>query len=66
MKLKLHHVNLCSTDLGAMDKFYREVLDMETVTGAVRVAPEGSICRPAETPAFSRPCARSWGPTAGF
>src|ERR1700754_1334124 len=30
MKLKLHHVNLCSTDLGAMDKFYREVLDMET------------------------------------
>ena len=30
MKLKLHHVNLCSTDLPAMDKFYREVLDMET------------------------------------
>ena len=30
MKLKLHHVNLCSTNLPAMDEFYREVLDMET------------------------------------
>jgi glyoxylase I family protein len=30
MKLKLHHVNLCSTNLPAMDTFYREVLDMET------------------------------------
>ena len=30
MKLKLHHVNLCSTNLAAMDEFYREVLDMET------------------------------------
>jgi catechol 2,3-dioxygenase-like lactoylglutathione lyase family enzyme len=29
MKLKLHHVNLCSTDVAAMDTFYREVLDME-------------------------------------
>jgi catechol 2,3-dioxygenase-like lactoylglutathione lyase family enzyme len=30
MKLKLHHVNLCSTDVPAMDAFYRDVLDMET------------------------------------
>ena len=30
MKLKLHHVNLCSTDVAAMDTFYRNVLDMET------------------------------------
>jgi catechol 2,3-dioxygenase-like lactoylglutathione lyase family enzyme len=30
MKLKLHHVNLCSTNLPAMDAFYRDVLDMET------------------------------------
>ena len=30
MKLKLHHVNLCSTDVAAMDAFYRDVLDMET------------------------------------
>ena len=29
MKLKLHHVNLVSTDVSAMDTFYREVLDME-------------------------------------
>ena len=36
MKLKLHHVNLCSTNLPAMDKFYREVLDM---------APEPSMAR---------------------
>ena len=30
MKLKLHHVNLCSTNVAAMDEFYRDVLDMET------------------------------------
>jgi catechol 2,3-dioxygenase-like lactoylglutathione lyase family enzyme len=30
MKLKLHHVNLCSANLPAMDTFYRDVLDMET------------------------------------
>jgi catechol 2,3-dioxygenase-like lactoylglutathione lyase family enzyme len=29
MKLKLHHVNLVSTDVAAMDTFYRNVLDME-------------------------------------
>ena len=29
MKIKLHHVNLCSTNVGAMDEFYRGVLDME-------------------------------------
>jgi catechol 2,3-dioxygenase-like lactoylglutathione lyase family enzyme len=29
MKLKLHHVNLCSTDVPALDAFYRDVLDME-------------------------------------
>lgn len=30
MKLKLHHLNLTTTKVGAMDEFYREVLDMET------------------------------------
>ena len=30
MKLKLHHVNLCSTNVAAMDTFYRDVLEMET------------------------------------
>ena len=27
MKLTLHHINLCSTDVPAMDAFYRSVLD---------------------------------------
>jgi catechol 2,3-dioxygenase-like lactoylglutathione lyase family enzyme len=30
MKLKLHHVNLCTTDVPAMDEFYRSVLGLET------------------------------------
>ena len=29
MKIKLHHVNLCSSNVPAMDAFYRSVLDME-------------------------------------
>jgi glyoxylase I family protein len=29
MKLKLHHINLCTTDVPAMDAFYRSVLDLE-------------------------------------
>ena len=29
MKIKLHHVNFCSTDVPAMDEFYRTVLDLE-------------------------------------
>lgn len=28
MKLKLHHVNLCSTNVPEMDRFYREVLKL--------------------------------------
>lgn len=27
MKLRLHHVNLCSTNVAAMDDFYRNILD---------------------------------------
>jgi len=30
MKLKLHHVNLCTTDVPGMDEFYRSVLGLET------------------------------------
>ena len=30
MKIKLHHVNFCSTNVPAMDEFYRTVLDLET------------------------------------
>jgi glyoxylase I family protein len=29
MKIKLHHVNLCSTNVPALDEFYRSVLDMQ-------------------------------------
>ena len=31
MKLKLHHVNFATTDVAAMDKFYRDVLEMQTI-----------------------------------
>ena len=30
MRIKLHHVNLCTEDVPAMDAFYRDVLDMRT------------------------------------
>src|SRR5690349_3295757 len=28
MRIKLHHVNLCTRDVAAMDAFYRDVLDL--------------------------------------
>ena len=28
MKLRLHHINFCSTNVPAMDEFYRSVLDL--------------------------------------
>jgi catechol 2,3-dioxygenase-like lactoylglutathione lyase family enzyme len=39
MRIKLHHVNLCSTNVPAMDAFYRTLLDLEPEPGlnAVRV-----------------------------
>ena len=33
MRIKLHHVNLCSTDVPAMDAFYRTVLGLEPEPG---------------------------------
>jgi catechol 2,3-dioxygenase-like lactoylglutathione lyase family enzyme len=36
MKIKLHHINLCTTDVRALDEFYRDVLDLE---------PESSLSR---------------------
>src|SRR2546423_14010913 len=36
MKLKLHHVNLCTTDVPAMDEFYRAVLDMQVEPAMAR------------------------------
>lgn len=30
MKLKLHHINLCSTNVPALNNFYREVLDLQS------------------------------------
>ena len=43
MKLKLHHVNFATTDVPAMDAFYRDVLDMQTIPnmGANRKRNEG-------------------------
>jgi glyoxylase I family protein len=43
MKIKLHHVNFCSTDVPAMEVFYRSVLDLEPEPslGAARVTAAG-------------------------
>ena len=43
MKLKLHHVNLSTVDVGAMDRFYRDVLDLQPEPGmaALRVKQQG-------------------------
>jgi glyoxylase I family protein len=43
MKLTLHHINLCSTDVPAMDEFYRSVLGLAPEPGmnASRVTSEG-------------------------
>jgi glyoxylase I family protein len=43
VKLKLHHINFCSTDVPAMDAFYRDVLDLaaEPSLNANRKADEG-------------------------
>ena len=43
MNLKLHHVNLCSTNVPAMDDFYRSVLGMqpEPSMGASRITDQG-------------------------
>lgn len=36
MKLKLHHINFATTNVAAMDRFYRDVLDMQTIPGMGR------------------------------
>lgn len=43
MKIQLHHLNLCTTNVGAMDKFYREVLDLKPEPGrnANRITGQG-------------------------
>jgi catechol 2,3-dioxygenase-like lactoylglutathione lyase family enzyme len=43
MKIKLHHVNLCTTNVPAMDEFYRSVLDLEPepTLAAVRDTAQG-------------------------
>jgi glyoxylase I family protein len=44
MKLTLHHINLCSANVPAMDEFYRSVLDM---------APEPSMQAMRDTRGYS-------------
>ncbi len=43
MNLKLHHINLCSTQVAAMDEFYRAVLGLrpEPSMSATRVTDQG-------------------------
>ena len=43
MQLKLHHVNLCSKDVPAMDEFYRSVLGLapEPSLGDARLTAQG-------------------------
>ena len=43
MKLKLHHLNLCTTDVPAMDAFYRDVLELapEPAMNALRITDQG-------------------------
>lgn len=43
MKLKLHHVNLCTTKVPEMDEFYRNVLGMENepTRNGIRVTQQG-------------------------
>lgn len=33
MKLKLHHLNLCTNNVPAMNTFYRDIMDMQTEPG---------------------------------
>jgi glyoxylase I family protein len=43
MRIKLHHVNLCSKDVPAMDEFYRTILGLqpEPSLGDARVTAQG-------------------------
>lgn len=43
MKLKLHHINFCTNNVTAMDKFYQEVLEMdpEPEMGQGRITGQG-------------------------
>src|SRR5579871_3072819 len=43
MKLKLHHVNFCTSDVPAMNEFYRSILDLEPEPSLndVRVTEQG-------------------------
>ena len=43
MKLKLHHINFATKNVPVMDKFYRDVLDMQTIPdmGRTRVRDQG-------------------------
>lgn len=44
MKLELHHLNLCTSNVDAMDDFYRNVLELETepTRNSNRIATENS------------------------
>lgn len=48
MKIKLHHINLCTNNVPAMDEFYRTVLDLgdETTMEAMRSKTEDGYTAP--------------------
>ena len=50
MKIKLHHLNLCSKDVAGMEAFYRSVLDL---------APEPSLNSARDTTQGYAPRSRS-------
>ena len=46
MKLTLHHINLCTTNVEAMDNFYQDVLGLDRETeGLLRTGEEKRLCR---------------------
>ena len=51
MKLWLHHINFCSTNVPAMDEFYRSVLGM---------APEPSLQASRDILEFLHALAQNW------
>ena len=42
MQLKLHHVNLCSTNVAKLDEFYRNVMDMRSHEGMSEIRDKSS------------------------
>jgi glyoxylase I family protein len=44
MKIKLHHLNLCSKDVAGMEAFYRSVLDLEPEPSLNSARHDAGLC----------------------